>query len=159
MENTLRVFHWDGQTWTDVTDYVDTVNHIIYAQTSSFSWFSLAFKKPYVYSDVLQPINSDGSSIFKLKSTVPVKFELKDDLGNFVSNAEARIYLTKISNGILGTEMEAVSTSAADSGNLFRCNGNQYLFNLATKSLSLGTWQIRIALDDCTSKYATISLK
>jgi hypothetical protein len=157
-ENTLRVFHWDGIEWTDVTYDLDTVNDVIYAQTTSFSWFALAYK-PYEYSGLLQPINSDGSSIFKLKSTVPVKFQLKDDLGNFVSNAVAKIYLSKISSGILGTELEAISTSAATEGNVFRCSQNQYIFNLNTKSLSVGTWQIRIGLDDGTSKYGIISLK
>jgi hypothetical protein len=67
--------------------------------------------------------------------------------------------VTKINNGILGTEMDAISTSVADSGNLFRYDGSQYIFNLATKSLSVGTWQIRIALDDGISKYIIISLR
>ena len=156
-ENTLRVFHWDGSEWTDVTYDLDTVNDVIYAQTTSFSWFALAYK-PYEYSGLLQPINSDGSSIFKLKSTVPVKFQLKDDLGNFVSNAEAKIYLAKIGSAILGTELETISTSASTEGNVFRCSQNQYIFNLNTKSLSVGTWQIRIDLDDGTSKYGKISL-
>ncbi len=160
-ENKLQVLHWDGTSWTDVTDHIDTENNIIYAQVNSFSWFALGlmFVKPYIYSGVLQPINIDGSSIFKMKSTVPIKFQLTDSQGNFVSNAKCSLYVTKISNGILGTELEATSTSAADSGNLFRYDGNQYMFNLATKSLSIGTWQIRIAFDDGTSQYATISLK
>ncbi|MEM2915054.1 MAG: PxKF domain-containing protein, partial [Candidatus Bathyarchaeia archaeon] len=115
----------------------------------------------YAYSGVLQPINPDGSSIFKLGSTVPVKFQLLDVNGNYVTTATATIYLAKISGGVVGTEMEATSASAATTGNLFRydSNDNQYIFNLKTKNLSAGTWQIRISLDDGTSKYVTISLK
>jgi hypothetical protein len=162
-ENMLQVLHWDGTSWTNVTDHMDTESNIIYAQVNSFSWFALGFisVKPYVYSGVLQPINVDGSSIFKLRSTVPVKFQLKDDSGNFVGNAEAKIYVAKISDGVSGSEMEAISTSAASTGNNFRYDtaSNQYIFNLGTKSLSVGTWQIRIALDDGTSKYCTISLR
>jgi len=157
-ESSLRVFHWDGTTWTDVTYSLDTVNKIIYAQVTSFSSFGIAYKT-YVYSGLLQPVNNDGSSVFKMKSIVPLKFQLTDSQGNLVSNTKCYVYLTKISNGILGTEMEAVSTSAAESGNLFRYDGSHYVFNLATKSLSIGTWQIRIALDDGTSKYTIISLK
>jgi len=69
--------------------------------------------------------------------------------------------MLKISNGSNGTEMEAVSTAAATTGNLFRysSDGNQYIFNLNTKPLSTGTWQIRIELDDGTSQYVNISLK
>jgi len=116
----------------------------------------------YAYSDILPPINPDGSSIFKLGSTVPVKFQLRDANGTFVPNAIAKIYLLKISNGITGTELEAVSTSAATTGNLFRYDStsNQYIFNLATKPLSTGTWQIRIELvDDGMSYIVKIGLK
>ena len=92
---------------------------------------------------------------------MPVKFRLTDANGSPVTGAVARIYVAKISEGIAGTEMEANSTSAATTGNLFRYDStaNQYIFNLGTKSLSTGTWQIRIELDDGTSKYVTIGLK
>ncbi len=115
----------------------------------------------YKCSGILQPINADGSSIFKLGNTIPVKFQLWDAGGNFITNAVAKIYVAKISDGIIGTEMEANSTSNATTGNLFRYDStsNQYIFNLGTKTLSTGTWQIRIELDDGTSKTVTIGLK
>jgi hypothetical protein len=115
----------------------------------------------YGFGGFLEPINNDGSSIFKLGSTVPVKFQLKDAQGNFISTAVAKIYVTKISNAVLGDEMEPVSTSAATTGNLFRYDStsNQYIFNLGTKTLSKGTWQIKAVLDDGTSKTVLISLK
>lgn len=115
----------------------------------------------YNFSGFLQPINADGSSVFKLKSTVPVKFSLTDTNGNFVTNAVANIYISQISNNVIGTEIEANSTSSATEGNLFRYDliSNQYIFNLATKSLTAGTYQIRIELDDGTSKYVNIGLK
>ena len=117
--------------------------------------------KLYNYSGILQPINQDGSSVFKLGRTIPVKFQLRNSTGNFVSNAVAKIYLTKTSDSITGTEIEANSTSSATTGNLFRYDitENQYIFNLDTKPLTAGTWQIRIELDDGTSKYVTIGLK
>jgi hypothetical protein len=113
----------------------------------------------YGFSGFLDPINNDGSSIFKLKSTVPVKFQLTDAQGNSVTTAVAQIYVAKLGNNIVGTDMEAVSTSAATDGNLFRVSGNQYIFNLSTKPLSVGTWQIKATLDDGTSKTVIISLK
>jgi hypothetical protein len=114
----------------------------------------------YSWSGVLQPINADGSSIFKLGSTLPVKFRLTGGCsGN--STLVAHIYVAKISNNVVGTEMEAASTSAADSGNTFRYVGSdQYLFNLATKPLSTGTWQIRIDLGDgVANRVVNVSLK
>jgi parallel beta-helix repeat protein len=115
----------------------------------------------YVYSGILQPVNSDGSSLFKRGRTVPVKFRLQDANGDYVANATAHIYLAKINEGILGSEIEAISTSAATTGNLFRYDpiDKQYIFNLGTKTLTTGTWQIRILLDDGISQYVTMSLK
>lgn len=115
----------------------------------------------YNFSGILQPVNADGSSVFKLGSTVPVKFQLRDSNSNYVTSAVAKIYIAKISDGVVGTDMEAVSTSTATTGNQFRydATGNQYIFNLATKPLTIGTWQIRIELNDGTSKYVNIGLK
>jgi hypothetical protein len=114
----------------------------------------------YDFSGILPPIKEDGSSVFKLGSTVPVKFQLWDDQGSFVTDAVANIFVKKISNGTSGEEA-AVSTAAATTGNLFRydSSSNQYIFNLATKSLSVGTWKIRIELDDGMSYYVEIGLK
>jgi Leucine-rich repeat (LRR) protein len=35
----LKLFHWEGGHWQDVTTTVDTVKHIVYGEVSSFSWF------------------------------------------------------------------------------------------------------------------------
>ncbi|MBI1757012.1 MAG: PxKF domain-containing protein [Fimbriimonas ginsengisoli] len=109
------------------------------------------------WSGVLQPINADGSSIFKLGSTIPVKFTLTGaSTGGLIT---AHIYLAKISGSVVGTEVEAVSTSTADVGNTFRSAPPQWIFNLATKGLSTGTWQVRIDLGDGEIHIFNISLK
>ncbi len=121
----------------------------------------LSYYVRYGYNGVLPPINQDGSSIFKLGRVIPVKFQLKDGAGNFIFTAIARIYLSKVSNDVTGTEIEAESVGEANSGNLFRYSSadNQYIFNLGTSYLSQGTWRIRIELDDGSSKYVNLSLK
>jgi len=35
----LKLFHWYGGHWDDVTTSVDTTNHIVYGQVNSLSWF------------------------------------------------------------------------------------------------------------------------
>ena len=59
--------------------------------------------------------------------------------------------------------MEGASTSAADTGNTFRYDptADQYIYNLATKPLSPGTWHIAIDLGDGSGNRlaALISLK
>jgi hypothetical protein len=114
----------------------------------------------YGWGEIQQPVNADGSSVFKLKSTVPVKFKLYDGLGNSVTTAMATIYVSKIDDSIVGYEIEAVSTASATTGNLFRYDAaeQQYVFNLATKNLSIGTWRIRIHLNDGKDYAVEISL-
>ncbi|MFZ5644747.1 MAG: PxKF domain-containing protein [Bacillota bacterium] len=90
-----------------------------------------------------------------------MKFRLTDSNGSYVSTATARLYLAKITGGAPGTEIEANSPGNSNSGNLFRYDSkdNQYIYNLRTKGLSNGAWQLRITLDDGTSKYVNIDVK
>lgn len=114
----------------------------------------------YGYSGLLQPVNANGTSIFKLGSTVPLKFQLTDTGGAPVSGAVAYVHVAEVTNAIDGTYVEAVSTSAADNGNQFReTTPGGYMFNLSTKSLSKGTWDVIVTLEDGTSYKTLISLK
>jgi X-Pro dipeptidyl-peptidase (S15 family) len=114
----------------------------------------------YMYGGIQQPVNPDGSSIFKLGSTVPVKFSLTDADAASVSGAVATLSVAKISNSVEGNFVEAVSTSNATTGSLFRESGTgQYIFNLSTKGLSAGTWSLKVTLDDGTSYTTQISLR
>jgi hypothetical protein len=108
----------------------------------------------------LPPVRADGSSIFNLGSTVPVKFRLSNGSAS-VTNAVATLSVAKISSGIVGTHMEATSTSAATTGNAFRYDSasGDYIFNLRTQPLSKGTWQLSVDLKDGVSRTVTISLR
>jgi len=112
------------------------------------------------WSNVLQPVNADGSSIFKLGSTVPVKFQLTGASAG-ITNLSARLYLQRVGAGATGTTLEAISTSNATTGNLFRydATSGQYIFNLNTKTLSAGTYQLRIDLGDGVLRTVNISLR
>jgi hypothetical protein len=113
----------------------------------------------YSWAGYRQPINEDGSSIFKQGSTVPVKFQLTGaSVG--ITDAVARLYYAKVSEGIEGTYLEAVSTASATTGNLFRLSGGQYVFNLGTSDLSEGTYRLKVDLGDGEeTRMVTISLK
>jgi hypothetical protein len=112
------------------------------------------------WSNVLQPVNVDGSSIFKLGSTVPVKFQLSGASAG-ITNLAARLYLQRVGAGGTGSDIEAISTSNATTGNLFRydATSGQYIFNLATKTLSAGTYKLRIDLGDKVLRTVNITLK
>jgi hypothetical protein len=113
------------------------------------------------FGGFLPPINTDGSSIFKLGSTVPIKFQLKDLQGNFITDAKVILNTAKLTSSVFGSEVEAISTAAATTGNLFRYDpaSNQYIFNLSTKGLSKGTYQLKVTIDDSIIKTVAISLK
>jgi len=116
----------------------------------------------YGFGGILPPIKPDGTRVFKQGSTIPVKFQLWDDQGNFVTNAKAKISLQQFDDGNpLGIPIVGDSTSAATTGNLFRYDDtdNQYIFNLATKELSTGTWEITITVNDTGFYSVRIGLK
>ena len=91
---------------------------------------------------------------YLLRQTVPVKFQLTG-----VMNASVRLYVAKIDNNAVGTEEEADSTSNATEGNLFRYADGQYIFNLSTKGLTAGTYQLRVVLGDGVQRTVNVSLR
>jgi hypothetical protein len=110
------------------------------------------------WSGILQPINIDGSSVFKAGSTIPVKFALTGDSACITSLAATLAY-AKGSDGVAGEVNEAVSTSAATTGNLFRYTDGQYLFNWNTKGLAIGTYELQIDLGDGVTHTVRLGLK
>ena len=123
---------------------------------------SVTYKVIYNFSDILSPIESDGTSVFKLGGTIPIKFQLKDAQGNFITNAVVRLNMQKFSNDEpSGEPIEAVSTAFSTTGNLFRYDASedQYIFNFSTKALSTGLWQLKIELDDGERYSVFIGLK
>jgi hypothetical protein len=123
---------------------------------------TVSYTVAYRFGGVLQPINADGSSIFKAGSTVPVKFQVFDSSGAPVAAANATLTYAKISNSVIGSDVEAVSTAAATTGNAFRYDttGRQYIFNLSTKGLAQGSYRLTIhSLNDSQDYSVVISLK
>ncbi|HZO91930.1 MAG TPA: PxKF domain-containing protein [Chthonomonadaceae bacterium] len=154
------LLHFVNGAWVDITTSIDTVNHKVYGQTFSFSPFAIAKRHLLSWSGVLQPINADGSSVFKRGSTVPVKFQLTGASAS-ITNLNAKLYLAQADSVDPITANEAVSTSAADTGNTFRYDptAGQYIFNLSTTNLSQGTWYLRIDLGDGTNNIVRVKLK
>jgi hypothetical protein len=105
--------------------------------------YSVAFES----SGVAQPVNRDGSSIFRAGSTVPIRVPITDAAGAPLVGLAPRLYLAKVAEGVTGTETEAISTAAASDGNVLReTSPGTYLFNLATRGLATGTWQARVEI-------------
>lgn len=112
----------------------------------------------FAWSGFLQPINMDGSSVFKAGSTVPVKFQLTGAWAG-ITDLVATLSYRKISDGVPGDVNEASSTSAATAGNEFRSGGGQYLFNWSTKGLAAGTYRLEVRVGSTVVGTVDLGLK
>ncbi len=111
---------------------------------------------------VLQPINVDGSSVFKQKSTVPVKFRVCDAKGNSIgSGVVSDFRLVQIVAGTaVNTVNELVDSTTPDTTFRFDPSGQQWIFNTNTKSLSPSmTYGFLITLTDSTTIQYQFGLK
>jgi hypothetical protein len=148
--------------------------------------FGITIRYP-VFGGFSEPIDPNGNSVFKLGSTIPIRFQLKWPDGQPVIDAKAQIYNAKISDKIVGggldesgsitqerqgkVELNGASAGATasaappdirppSSGNYFTYDSSSglYTFNLGSGNLSAGTWQIKIVLDDGSTHTVNISL-
>jgi hypothetical protein len=100
-----------------------------------------------------QPINPGGPAAFKLNSTIPVKFSLTGASAG-ISQLDARMFVRRLDTATpAAVETVAVATGSANAGNAFRfdAEAGQYVFNLATKPLGSGRFELRVDLGDGTT--------
>ena len=161
-ESTIVIQHIVNGAWEPLPTTVDETNNVACGTTDSFSIFIVA-EVEHGFSGILQPINADGSSIFKAGRVVPVKFQLFGPDGAPITDSVATLELFKISSAVLGTEeeVEVTSPGAATTGNAFRYDADkqQYIFNLSMKVLSTGTYRADIHTDDGSVNSVQFSLK
>lgn len=109
-----------------------------------------AYNVSYRYTEVVSP---GYGLINRYIRVVPMAFRLSDYNGSRISTATALLYLSKITDGP-GTEFPPLINMSSSGDNKFNCPGSGGIYNymLCTRSMSSGTWQLRIALDDGTSR-------
>ena len=103
---------------------------------------------------ILQPINADGSSVFKQKSTVPAKFRVCDAGGNSIGAPDvvSSFRLVQKSSGTLTEVDEAVNSTTPDVAFRWDPIAKQWIFNMATKTLQANTtYYYRVTLNDSTT--------
>ena len=160
-EENLKLGHWTGTGWEELTPTsLDTVNHILCAQVSSFSIFAL-LEPGYNFLGFLPPVRSDGSAVFKSGRTIPLKFQLTDVDGSSVTDAKVALAVFKVTNDVLGTvEVEVESSGSSNAENSFRFDPttNQYVYNLSTSGY-MGTYLLRVTLDDGSTHEVYVSVR
>lgn len=101
----------------------------------------------------LAPVNrgKDPISAFRIRSTIPVKFQLFGADGvTPVSSAVATISVSRVPDVTATAVEQAVVSTVPDQGNRFRYDvaGEHYIFNLSTDAWTPGFYRITASLDD-----------
>ncbi len=112
---------------------------------------------------ILQPINADGTSIFKQGSTVPAKFRVCDSAGNSIGTPGLVMgfALVKTISGTTETSVnEAVVSTTPDTAFRSDTTDKQWIFNINTKNLQNNkTYVYQITLNDTTTITFQFGLK
>ena len=114
---------------------------------------------------ILPPINADGTSVWKVGSTVPVKFTVCGADGQPISDPNAvfasgygSITLINTVRGTVNNVNETTYNDIPDSA--FRWSSGIWIFNMATANLQKNnTYQYRIALKNGDFVYFTAGTK
>jgi hypothetical protein len=104
---------------------------------------------------ILQPINADGSSVFKQGSTVPAKFRVCDANGNSIGTAGvvSSFRLVKTIAGLVVTTVnEPVDSTTPDTAFRWSASDQQWIYNVNTKSQQANkTYYYDVILNDGTT--------
>jgi hypothetical protein len=111
---------------------------------------------------ILQPINADGSSVWKQGRTVPAKFRVCNANGISIGTAGvvSSFALAQILNGTTADVDESVTSTSSDTSFRWDPSAQQWIFNISTTNLSAGnTYVYRIQLNDGSSINFRFGLK
>jgi hypothetical protein len=102
---------------------------------------------------ILQPINTDGMSVFKQGSTVPAKFRVCDANGVSIGTAGVVMGFTAASQAgtATATVNETIVSTTPDTAFRWDPTAQQWIFNISTKNLKANTtYMYDVALNDGT---------
>jgi hypothetical protein len=103
---------------------------------------------PSYAAQIQPPINADGTSIFSVRrGVVPVKFTLTQGGVATCDLPPATIAVTRTGGGVIGQVNESVYSGNADTGSNFRIDSCQYVYNLNSRALGVGTYRVDILID------------
>ena len=100
-------------------------------------------------SGVLQPVNANGTSVFKHGSTIPVNVRFTDCDGTTPSTLAPTIRVTLLSGATPSAGInESFATGVPDTTGVMRSSGGGYVYNLSTLQLPdpSGTYRITITV-------------
>ena len=119
-------------------------------KVGNIATITVHFSVHYNFTAISPQPSGKGTQVGR---TVPMRFQLTDALGNFISTATARVWVDSQTN-------PGKSNGSANTGNYFRFDpsSNQYLFNLSTTGMTTGSHTVYITLGDGTIHTIVIGL-
>ncbi|HEX5539976.1 MAG TPA: PxKF domain-containing protein [Micromonospora sp.] len=118
---------------------------------------SCVFDVVYVFGGVQEPLDASGKTVAKAGSVIPVKFAITDGAGIAVGPAEATLWWARV--GAEEPPTAAVFSGNSSVGNHLRGSDGQYHFNLSTRGIAAGSYELIIRLDDGTNHTVTVTLR
>ena len=123
-------------------------------QIAATGWYSGQYRafllNPVYKAFVQQPLNIDGSSVFKsMRRILPVKFTLTEKDVPTCTLPAATIAVTRTAGGTLGPVGTGTFSTA-------HC---QYLYHLATSTLGVGSYRVDINIEGIMIGHAWFALK
>src|SRR5204862_6948070 len=107
-----------------------------------------------------QPMNADGTSVFNVRrGVIPVKFTLTQGGVATCTLPSATIAVTRTAGGTPGAVDESVYSGSADNGSNFRIDSCQYVYNLSSSALGVGTYRVDAKVNGTVVGSATFQLK
>ena len=88
-----------------------------------------------------------------------MKFTLTENGVATCALPSATIAVTRTDGGMTGEVNESLYSMSADSGSNFRIDGCQYIYNLSSGALGVGTYRVDIKIDGATVGSGTFKLK
>jgi endonuclease G len=114
----------------------------------------------YEWSDFSAPLLTDGTSVFNIGRTVPVKFQLTGAAAG-KTDAVVKLYLAPVTNDTVGQEFAATAAGGSNQNNLFRFDSQEgtYIYNLNTKALAAGIYRLRVDFGDGVMHTLLVTLR
>jgi hypothetical protein len=158
LNQSLTVSHSNNTnpgTATASASYAGDDNHTGSSDSKNFSiLYSTGICLGAPGHQILQPINTDGTSVFKKGSTVPAKFRVCDANSNSIGTpgvVTSVQLVKKVSATEVNTVNEMVASTTPDTAFRWSTTDQQWIFNINTKSLSANvTYYYEISLNDGT---------
>jgi probable HAF family extracellular repeat protein len=115
---------------------------------------------PIYRAFVQQPIQGDGSSVFKARNgVVPVKFTLTRHDVQTCTLPRATMSITRVARGTMASAEEHIYSRSSHRGSCFRNDGCRYTCDLAALSLGKGAYRVDISIKGIMVGHASFSLE